>query len=513
MAEDRSVGIPYTNSAGATSNPVAPQEGTYAKTVKGAFWFTVNFVAQKVLQVGIFVVMARLLVPADYGVITVILMTIGLFNLLTNIPFGTAIIQRRGDVEPYLHAYWTLDIFRSVFNALLIAVCGGWIAQWFGIQEYAFLIRISGILLIIPTFSNVRTAFLFRNMDFRTLAIRDISTQAAYGAAALAYALFVDRSPVALVVGYVTMYLTGVILSYILIPGRMRVSFAFSRLKDLVGYAKWVYGQGLVDYAAQYADKIVLGVMLVPAQLGAYAKAKDLSTSPAGFVVSMARKVGLSAMARVQENRVKIREGMLRGIDVLFLTAVPAALVFLLEGGAIVHILLGDVWLPIVVPLKIMAVGAIFFAVNNVMTTAVMAVGKPKESFAANLLQTVLMIPLAIIGIRTAGVPGLAFATSAVWAVLALYLFIRVRHTIQLSRFDAARFAFYGFAVTGVLWLLDRYVTPRVHAFESAMYDLGWIAALILFYYVLLFILGRFWAPGPIETGKSVLSQLRRPRP
>jgi lipopolysaccharide exporter len=508
MSNERIADLAYPSPEnGASVNMPAPQ-GVYAKTVQGGFWYVVNAGAQKILQTVVFFVMARILAPADYGVMAVIFIVNGLFNQLTNVPFGTALIQRRGDVERYLDAYWTFDILRSALNAAIIALCGGWIAVAFKMEAYETLIRLSGILLLIPTFSNARTVTLFREMDFRTLAIRDILTQVAYGAAALGYAFLVGRNAAALVAGYVAMYLFGVFLSYVFVPGRPRFSFAFGKLRELLGQAKWVYGQNLVDYASQYADKILLGLLLTPSALGFYAKAKDLSTSPAAFVASMARKVGLSAFALIQDSRVKIHQGMVRSLDVLFLTAVPSAIVFLLEGGTIIRVLLGDAWLPIVVPFKIMAVGGIFFAAINIINTTVIAVGRPDAGFKANLLQTILSFPLSWIGIRLAGMQGLAYATLGVWAILTAYLFIRVRHTIQVSRFDVARYAVIGFVTTGALAFLEFGPGKLLHARGILALDAAWVVLLGISYFVVLWILRRFWKANPWETGLSVIGNL-----
>jgi O-antigen/teichoic acid export membrane protein len=493
-----------------SDDTVKPQtEGLYAKTVKGTFWQLVNASTQKVLQIGIFFILARVLTPTDYGVLAVIFIVIGFFNQLTDVPFGTALIQKKGDIEPYIDPYWTLDILRSLFNAALIAVFGGMIATLFKVEEHATLIRLSGLLLVIPTFANARLVLAFRNMDFRVIAIRDLLTQIAFGSVTLAYVFLIGHSPAALVMGYAAMYALGDFLSYVLVPGTIRVSFAFRRLRDLAGQAGWLYGQDLVVYASQYLDKIVLGILLLPSDLGLYSKAKDLSSSPASFIVSIARKVGLSAFALAQDSRVKIREGMIRSFDILFLTVVPAALLFLLDGGTIIRVLLGDAWLSIVIPFKIMALGSIFFAVIHIINTTVIAVGRPDAGFKANLIQTILTLPLSWLGVQLGGIRGLAYATSAIWLLLATYLFVRLRETIQVKAADGVRYAVITIVTTAVLTALDLGIGPLIQRFGRLEFDAAWVAVLGLVYFVLLWILSRVVKQSPWQTGRSILTHLR----
>jgi O-antigen/teichoic acid export membrane protein len=486
----------------------APAENLYARTVQGSFWQLLNAGGQKVLQIGIFFILARLLTPTDYGVLAVIFIVIGFFNQLTDIPFGTTLIQKKGDVERYLDAYWTLEIVRALFNAFLIVMFGGLIATWFKVEDHALLIRLSGILLVIPTFSNARLILTFRKMDFRIIAIRDLLTQIAFGVVTLAYVFLIGHSPAALVMGYAAMYALGVFLSYVLVPGVIRVSFAFRKLSDLAGQAGWLYGQDLVVYASQYLDKIVLGLLLTPNDLGLYSKAKDLSSSPAGFIVSIARKVGLSAFALVQDSRVKIREGMIRSFDILFLTVIPASILFLLEGGTVIRVLLGDTWLSIVMPFKIMAIGSIFFAVIHIINTTVIAVGRPDAGFKANLIQTIITLPLSWLGVRLAGIQGLAYATFAVWFLLAAYLFIRLRETIQVKATDGVRYAIITIVTTATLTVIELGIGPFLHRLNRLEIDALWVGALGLFYFAILYAIARFVPQSPWHTGRSLLTHL-----
>jgi O-antigen/teichoic acid export membrane protein len=508
MSDESIVGTPYPSSEGAASRLDSPSGSVYARTVKGGAWFSINAFFQKVIQIVLFVILARLLAPEDYGVLSVIFIVTGLFDQLTHIPFGTALIQRAGNVEKYLDPFWTWELLRAGVNAVIIAVLAGWIATLFGAEAHVNLIRVSGLLAVFACLSNVRTVYLDRSMDFRRFAFRDIAAQVVYGIVTLCTALWISRSVVALLAGLLAMRIFSAAMSYWIAPGRPRFSFALGRLKDLAGYSKWLYGQGLVDYAAQFLDKIFLGITLAPAQLGLYAKAKDLSTSPSAFVTTVARKVGLSAFALVQDDRVKVRSGMLRGVDLLFLTVIPAALLFLLQGGAIIYTLLGPNWLSIVVPFKIFSVGSIFLSVGSLFTTIVMAVGKPKAAFMTNVLQTVLFVPFSWIGIQWGGVAGLAMATSAVWVVMTLYLFLRIRHAIQLNRFDVVRYALIGMGTAVVLTCAELTFGSWVRGMESNAISMAWIGCLGILYFLTLFVMGRWWKPNPLDTGLQILREL-----
>jgi len=504
-AHEDAVGI----ETGAEATEPAVSAGVLSKSIQGGKWFLVSMIGQRFLNMVTFFVLARLLVPEDYGVITVILVVLAFFGQFSNPAFGTAILQRKGDVEKYLDAYWTFEVIRSFGIAFVIFCASGVIVKWFNVDaSYAYLVRFCGLFVVITSLSNVRMVYFFKRLDFFLVMVRDLAAQIAYAVIAIGFALFVDRSPAALFAGYVGMYATGTVFSHVICRSIPRVSFAFHRFRDLAGFGKWVYGQNLLDYAIQYTDKIALGRLMDPSQLGIYAKSKDLAAMPTAMVNTIITKVAMPAFSQIQDQIEKVRAGFLKSLDVLLMVSLPAALLILLEGGSIVEILMGDRWFPIVEPLKIFAFGNIYYSVVPVLSAVFLAVGKPKVNFQTNLAQLIISVPAMLIGLRVYGMKGLAIAIVAVWSFLFLYVLFRARRIIRIGKQHLVPLFIPGAFASITVIVLDVALRNAVHARDLVALNVAWVALLGIVYAVILFAVSRRLGGGPWETLISILSEL-----
>ncbi len=487
--------------------------GVYSKSIHSGKWFLINTFSQKALSLGTFFILARLLVPADYGVITLVLLIVGISNQVTTFPFGDAITQRQGDIEPFLDPVWTIDVLRAVLLAVLLAIVAGPLGHFFNLPDASIpILRYAGLFYVIPAFANVRQLYFFKQLDFRKVFLRDLVSQIAYATTAICYATFVHPSAFALFFGYLALYTTSAIASYVLAPARMAFSFAFRRLKELIPFTKWMYGQDFLDLLLQQSDKLVVGRLLEPALLGIYSRAKDLSSMGTSILTSVINKVGFPAFALVQDKMEKIREGFLKSVDVLVLGALPFTLILLLEGGALVRVMLGTPWLPIVVPLKIFAFGNVFLAFERLASPVLCALGRPDVNVKINLTQALIALPLMLIGYRVFDFRGLAIAVVVSWIIMLVIAILKTRPilNIPVSAFIPAIQS--AGAASAFLVLVDVALRAVRTGEDPRLIVLGEAALLGAAYFAMLLGISSRMRKGPWTTLVSIIRELGWPR-
>lgn len=480
-------------------------EGVYHKSIHSGKWLLINILTQKALSLVTFFVMARLLLPEDYGVITVVLLVVGIINQLTTFPFGDAITQRQGDVEAYLDPVWTLDLLRTGALAIGFFFAGGLIANFFHVPSHAIgMIQFAGIFLVIPALANIRQLYFFKQLDFRKVFVRDVVSQIAYATTAIVYAIYIQPSPWALFYGYCALYLTGMIASYLLAPARPAISFRFRPLKTLVPFTKWVYGQDFLDLFLAQIDKLVVARLLEPALLGIYSRAKDLSSMTTSILTSIISKVGFPAFSLLQDRMDKIKEGFLKSVDVLLMAALPFAIIMLLEGGAIVRMLLGVPWLPLVVPLKIFAFGNVFLSFVRVVIPVFSAIGRPDINTKLNALQAILSVPLMVVGYYFFGFRGLASAVVITWIVMLSVVILKARPILRISTQEIAPGFVSGTVASVGVFIVDLLFRLTLPGDLSALLVLLKLAVLSATYLGLLFWTSTRFTTGPLQTLISV---------
>jgi O-antigen/teichoic acid export membrane protein len=466
--------------------------GVYHRSIQGGKWYMLNTAAQKVLQLVTFFVLARLLLPQDYGIITI----------------GDALLQRKEEVESFLNTVWTFELLRSIVLAAVLFVLGPVFGSFFNIpQTYTSLFFLSGILLIVAAFSNVRQVYFFRDLDLKKVFIRDFACQILYTAAAIGYAVFVQASAWALFTGMAAQYAMGVVMSYLLRPNKPGCSFRFGRLRSLWRFSKWVYGQDILELILAQIDKVLVGKLLTVTDVGLYSKAQSVAGTGTSLVASLVSKVGFPAFSKIQDRLDKVREGFVKSIDILLMSSMPISLLLLLEGGSVVFVLLGSNWLMLVVPLKIFAFGNLFVGFVRITNPVLAAMGRPDINFKTNILQSVLSVPLMYAGIRFYGVNGLASTMVILWFVLLSYVVLRARSVLKINRRLLYPEIVSGAIAVAAAFLSD--VALRAATGPSApIVGLGRAGCVGLVYFgALIFITGRM-GDGPWRTFASILREL-----
>lgn len=486
-------------------------EGIYNKSIRSGTWYMASVIGQKALSLVTFFILARLLFPHDYGIMAIVMVIIAPLNQLTTISFGDALVQRQDSIEKFLNPLFTLDLFRSIILAILIYAFGPVLAAFFHVGDTTFilLIRMSGLLLIIPALSNIRTIYLFKELELRKIFYRDIFSQTAYVVAAVGYALFVERSAWALLVGAIAQNVAGTIASYAIYPAVPALSLNFRVLVELLGFTKWIYGQEILDVVIAQIDKIFVGRLMSADQLGIYSKAKDLASTATNTIASMINKIGFAAFAKVQDKLNKVQEGFVKSIDVLVLSSLPFTLLLLIEGGAVVSLFLGPKWLAIVEPLKIFAFGNLLLAFTGIVAPILAALGRPDINFKTNVIRLIVTLPFMYVGYRFDGMNGLAWAVATTWIVLSGYILLRAKRIMQMHRsLFLPVFGSAVFSCIGVVFI-DLMLRIMLSGTRGYVLNASILVGLGILYYVLLFFIGRRVGKGPSHTAFSILRELR----
>lgn len=406
---------------------------------------------------------------------------------------------------------WTFDLLRCTALAVVVFFLAPFVAGFFHITDVSsvWLLRLSGLMICIPAFGNIRMLYLFRNLDLRKYFYRDMVSQIAFAVVAIVIAMFVSATPWALFAGYVAQSSVGVIFSYFAYPARPKFDMRFNLLRPLLGYTKWVFGHEFLEVILMYLDKMAIGRLLDTTQLGLYGRAKDLASTATNTVASLLQKVGFVAFAKVQTRPDKIREGFFRSLDMLLLLSIPLTLFLLLEGGAIIQFLLGQRWLGIVLPMKIFAFGNLFLGLSGIAAPLLGAIGRPDIHFHANVLKLVLSIIAIFVGYQMAGLIGIAGGIVLVWIVMSAVLCIACFRLMQMRWSDAVPALFGVTAGFFATLLVDLGLRAMRGADPVAWVLVVNIALIVVAYYGVLFATDRFLGRGPFATLGQVTGELR----
>lgn len=326
--------------------------GVLTKSIESGKWMVIGYVAQKMIGLLSFLVLARLLTPTDFGIMAIVIVAPKFLQSVIETGFGAATIQKSGDIKHYLNPIWTFGILKALLITIIVVIAGPSIARFFHAESAQLAIQLGGLLILISHLHNVGETYFFKDLDFKKIFIRNTVGEAIYVIASLLMILW-SHSYWALVAGTFASYTVQAILTYILHPYRPSISFRFGILRDLFGYGKWIVIRGWISQTYGLLESIAVGRIAGVTNMGLYSKAKSLASVVPGFLGSIIGPVSFPAYAKIRDAPEKIREGFSKSLHLIFFFLIPVITLMIVGGGKIILIFLGTQWLPMTNPLRI----------------------------------------------------------------------------------------------------------------------------------------------------------------
>lgn len=481
-------------------------EGTLKKSVRGGGWIFADTVFQKGAGLLSFLILARLLTPADFGIISIIFIVPNLLDMLTTIGLEIALIQSKTDPQPYLNSIWTFNILKSFTIFLLVLLFAPLIAVFFHIPDATLIVRLSGLCLLIGSLSNVAQLFFFKDIDFKKIFLRNASGVLAYNIVAVVLA-FSYKSYWPLFWGTVAQYIATSIATYWLHGFRPRLDFHFAHLKHLIKYSRWIYGQNLVNRLVPTIQNSFIAKMAGASDVGLFNKGISLALAPISPFFNVISRVTFPAYARIQDSHHKIKEGFIRSLDLIFFVTIPFSIMVLEASHRIVLIALGPNWIGIDPLLKILTLNVSAGALTIIAIPLLNAIGKPNIQFVLGLINILTLALLLLLLMPFYGIVGAAWALLINSSVISILSTIPLMRILKISLTEILEPILVPLASSIAVLAVGRVVLKSFEPLSNSGFVLL-IATLGIVYVGLIFLSGKLINSGPYSTVKTIVREL-----
>lgn len=373
-------------------------------------------------------ILARLLVPADFGIVAMASLVVALIDTLLDLGVNTALVQNREAKRDDFDTAWTLRLMQSTLAAVLIAIFGAPLAaEYFNDPRVVDVLRIMAITVLFSGFENIGIVAFQKNMefgrDFRFFFLRRL----AGFVITIALALWL-HSYWAMVIGALGGRLVGVWLSYALHDFRPRLSLA--RIKQLWGFSQWILVRNLGAYGTHQLDKILVGRRTDAATLGAYSLADDIAAMPTGELLAPLGRVLFPAFVQAAHDPAELRRTYCLALGVQAIVALPAGVGLALVADTAVPLLLGEQWqagIPLVQTLALLNVA---IAMMHSSGYLLLTLGKVRLQAIFSWLQLGMLASMTLLAFPQAGAEGIANIRLAVSIVAMLAFLGMVVHAV-----------------------------------------------------------------------------------
>ena len=340
---------------------------------RGAAWMLLFKAVDRALGIVSTLLLARLLVPADFGLVAMAMSVIAVIELATAFSFEIALIQNPCPQRKHFDTAWTLNVLFALGCGAAIAALASPAAAFYLEPRLISVMLVLAVAWAVAGLENVGTVEFRRAMDFR----REFSFMAAKRSVSflLTVALaLLFRSYWALVIGTLLGRLAGVALSYVVHPFRPRFTLAASR--ELFGFSGWLLLNNLLGVAILRVPHFFVGRVNGPQALGLFTVGSELAYMPATELIAPVNRVLFPGFARLASDVARFRTTFVDIIAVIVSIVIPASIGIAAVAEPMVRVLLGQKWMEAVPVIQLLAPAGAIVALTSNNVSAYLALGR-----------------------------------------------------------------------------------------------------------------------------------------
>ncbi len=382
------------------------------KTISGMMWGAVGKVGTLTINFLTNLVLARLLMPEDFGAIAMLAIFLAVSNIFIQGGLGAALIQKKNpDHLDYSTVfYWNL-VVAAIFYLILYA-SAPFIADYYALPLVKPLLRVQSLVLLIQSFSIVQYTQLQKQMNFKALAIRNMAAALAGTLVAIPLALR-GFGAWSLVASAILASIVNVLLLWKMSNWRPKLEFSFTSLKTLFGFGGLMLLSSLTETLYTNLQGLIIGKRFSAGDLGYFSQAKKLEEIPVTGLSSIVNDVTFPAFSSLQDDQDRLLAGMRKSTKALTFLNFPMMILLMIVAQPLICLLYGSKWEPSAPYFQILCISGLIYAVNTLNTNVIKSLGKGQIYFFVQITKRVLGIALILFGVRF-GIYGLLWAVTIV---------------------------------------------------------------------------------------------------
>lgn len=388
-------------------------EGLKNKTISGMLWSSVGKFGTMGLQFLSNLVLARLLMPSDYGAIGMLQVFIAVSGIFVTAGFGSALIQKKNPTHVDYTSVFYWNLAASVFFYVILFFSGPAIAKFYEMPELCAILRVQSLSLIIQAFSTVQSNQLQKQLRFKELSIRNIIATLIGTLVAIVMAFF-GYGVWSLVASNLVSSLFGVLLLWKMSIWRPSWEFSWQSLKELFSFGGLMALSSFVETLYTNLQSLIIGKWFSPSDLGYFTQAKKLGDIPTTTLAVIVNEVTFPVFSEIQDEKEKLVYGLKKNVSAITFITFPMMILLIVIAKPLILLLYGAKWETSVVFFQILCLGSMLYSHNSLNTNICKALGKSNVYFWLQLSKRLIGIGMIVFGIRF-GIYGL------LWSVASFY--------------------------------------------------------------------------------------------
>lgn len=368
------------------------------KAVKGISWSFADNVSRLGIQFLVSIVLARILSPAEFGIIGMVVIFTSIANSIVNSGFSSALIQKKNtDHIDYCTVFY-FNIVLSFFLYIALYFLAPAISHFFKEPQLVNVTRVLGLVLFINAFAIIQRTILVKKIDFKTQTIITLISSVPSGLVGIGMAF--NGFGVWSLVGQQLSH-QGLNTTFLWIFNRWFPSWRFSitSFKRLFSFGSKLLVAGLIDTIWQDIYYVVIGKVYSTTTLGYYTRARGYEGLFSSNLTSVIQGVSFPVLSSIQDDNVRLKEGYRRIIRITMLITFTCMLGLAAVAKPLIILMIGEKWLTSVYFLQILCFSGMLYPLHSLNLNMLNVKGRPDLFLKLEIVKKTIGVFPILLGI------------------------------------------------------------------------------------------------------------------
>lgn len=347
---------------------------TKSRVLSSLLWKFMERGGTHAIQFIVQIILARLLLPADYGIIALVVIFTSIAAVFVQSGLNSALIQKKDADEMDFTSVFYLSLSLALIIYILLFLVAPSIAKFYAIPQITPVFRVLSITLFFGAVNSIQNAVIARNLQFKKLFFSSTGAILVSGAVGI-YMAYTGYGAWALVGQQISNQFLVTLILWFTVKWRPRLLFSIRRVKSLFSYGWKLLLSELIYTVYRELRSLIIGKMYAPAMLGFYDRGKQFPSLIISNIDGSIQSVMFPILSGEQDNRPRVKDITRRAIVTSSFVVFPAMVGLAIIAEPLVKLLLTDKWLPAVPFLQIFCVVYALMPIHTANLSAIKALG------------------------------------------------------------------------------------------------------------------------------------------
>ncbi|NLL02118.1 MAG: lipopolysaccharide biosynthesis protein [Mollicutes bacterium] len=376
------------------SNPI-----NKTKVISSLFWKLMERGGTQGIQFIVQIILARLLLPEDFGAIAIVMVFISLAQVFVHSGLNTALIQSKDVDDVDFSSVFYLSLFVAALLYILIYFTAFFTADFYRDPILIPVLRVLALTLFFGAFNSIQNAYISRNMMFKKLFYSSVGAILISGTTGI-IAAYMGFGVWALVIQQLINQISITIIMWFTVKWRPKLIFSIKRVTKLFSFGWKLLASSLLN--ALYVDirTLIIGRFYTPSVLGYYNRGQQFPKVIVSNISGSIQSVMLPTLSANQDNTKRVKEMMRRAIKTSSFMIFPMMIGMAVVAEPLVKIVLTDKWLPAVPFLQIFCASYALMPIHTANLQAINALGRSDIFLRLEIIKKIIGLIILVISLQ-----------------------------------------------------------------------------------------------------------------